>query len=358
MVKTLAICGLTLISIVLLAGQSATACTTFILRDGDRAVLGKNFDWFADPGQVHVNQRGLEKEALRYPGGEPAEWVSKYGSVTFNQAGKEIPVGGMNEAGLVVESMWLDTTEYPEPDERPQVSQAQWIQYQLDNNATVAEVIASDSLLRISPNSATTHFLILDGAGDVAVIEFLEGQMVSYLGDDVAFEALTNSNYRGSAGCFMRGGLTGGNTSLGRFVKATSMVRDFEGGGGDTLIDYSFEILDEVFEEVTPEHFTRWNAVYDFSEGRIYFRTHDSRSVKFIDVADLDFTCGSRRVVIDVHTKDPGRVNERMVDYTADLNREIILETFALYRENGFMDVPESTLLELATYPDGFDCGE
>ena len=322
--------GLILVSIALLSAAGVTACTTFVIRDGDRAVFGKNLDWFADPGLVIVNQRGLLKEALAGREGEAARWASKYGSVTFNQAGKELPLGGVNEAGLVVETMWLDTTRYPEPDARPRVIETQWVQYQLDNHSTVAEVITSDSLVRISPTSVPTHFLILDGAGDVAVVEFLEGKMVSYAGDYVYFEVLTNSEYSGSAGCFMRGGLTGGNTSLQRFVDATAMVRDFEGGEGDTIIDYSFKILEKVAAEVTPEHFTRWSIVYDFSGGRIYFRTHTSPSVKHIDIADLDFTCGARRVALDIHTKEPGRVNERMVDYTAALNRELILETFEI----------------------------
>jgi penicillin V acylase-like amidase (Ntn superfamily) len=42
----------------------------------------------------------------------PAKWVSRYGSVTFNQYGCENPTGGMNEAGLVVEQMWLDESAY------------------------------------------------------------------------------------------------------------------------------------------------------------------------------------------------------------------------------------------------------
>ncbi len=358
MVRRPVICGFIFVSIALLSAAGVTACTTFVIRDGDRAVFGKNLDWFADPGMVMVNQRGLAKEALTQLDGKPPEWVSKYGSVTFNQAGRELPLGGMNEAGLVVESMWLDTTRYPEPDARPSILETQWIQYQLDNHATVAEVVASDSLLRISTTSVPTHFLVLDGAGGVAVVEFLKGKMVSYVGDDVYFEVLTNSNYRESAGCFMRGGLTGGNTSLQRFVDATDMIRDFEGGGGDTLIDYSFGILEEVSAEVTPVHFTRWSIVYDFAGGRIYFRTHTSPYIKYIDVADLDFSCGSRRVALDVHTEDPGRVNERMVDYTVELNRDLILETFEIYRDNDFLDVSTPDLIELSNYPDEFRCVE
>ena len=54
-------------------------------------------------------------------------WTSTYGSATFNQYGREFPMGAMNEAGLVVETMMLDETEYPEADSRPAINILQWI---------------------------------------------------------------------------------------------------------------------------------------------------------------------------------------------------------------------------------------
>jgi choloylglycine hydrolase len=33
--------------------------------------------------------------------GKTISWISKYGSITFNQYGREFPTGGMNEKGLV-----------------------------------------------------------------------------------------------------------------------------------------------------------------------------------------------------------------------------------------------------------------
>ena len=41
--------------------------------------------------------------------------------------------------------MWLDSSEYPKPDGTPSVNELQWIQYQLDNFATVGEVLASQN---------------------------------------------------------------------------------------------------------------------------------------------------------------------------------------------------------------------
>ena len=83
----------------------ARACSTFVIEDGTRRVFGKNYDWDVADGLVIVNKRGMAKRALiAGPAGTEAaaEWVSRYGSVTFNQYGRELPCGGMNEAGLVM----------------------------------------------------------------------------------------------------------------------------------------------------------------------------------------------------------------------------------------------------------------
>src|SRR5919107_239450 len=82
----------------------ARGCTTFCLTAGDGVYFGKNYDWDFGRGFLFVNKRGLAKTAmLDAPRQRPAEWVSKYGSLTFNQYGREQPHGGINEAGLVVE---------------------------------------------------------------------------------------------------------------------------------------------------------------------------------------------------------------------------------------------------------------
>jgi penicillin V acylase-like amidase (Ntn superfamily) len=87
-----------------------------------------------------------------------AEWVSRYGSVTFNQYGREMPNGGINEAGLVVETLMLPRARNPAPTTGRAVIVA-WVQYQLDNSGTVAEVIASDANVRISSGHADADAL-------------------------------------------------------------------------------------------------------------------------------------------------------------------------------------------------------
>src|SRR4051812_18474579 len=175
------------------------ACTTFFLQKNGQMVFGKNYDWMTGTGVVNTNLRNLAKSSLPLDGGSMLKWTSRYGSVTFNQYGKEFPNGGMNEKGLVVELMWLAESRYPAPDERGSINVLQWIQYQLDNCATVEEVIATDKNIRITPTGTPQHYLVADRKGGVATIEFLKGKMVVHTGNELPYPVLSNSSYQVSA---------------------------------------------------------------------------------------------------------------------------------------------------------------
>jgi len=59
-----------------------------------------------------VNKRGVSKTAMPSdssdrPNVSLLAWTSKYGSVTFNGFCREMPGGGINEAGFVIEPMLL-----------------------------------------------------------------------------------------------------------------------------------------------------------------------------------------------------------------------------------------------------------
>src|SRR5688572_29038273 len=100
------------IAFMLLLVYSAAAfpCSTFLLNKDGQLVFGRNYVWVSGNGMLVVNTKGVKKMAQLTEGENPAKWVSKWGSITFNQFGKEFPHGGMNEAGLVIELMWLDET--------------------------------------------------------------------------------------------------------------------------------------------------------------------------------------------------------------------------------------------------------
>ncbi len=103
--------------------------------------------------------------------------------------------GGMNERGLSLTTMSLDETRQPTADARPPLDSGEWVQYILDTCATVEEVIATDSQVRIF---TVDHYLIGDRFGNAAVIEFLDGRMVSHTAPNLPVAALTNNVYEDS----------------------------------------------------------------------------------------------------------------------------------------------------------------
>ena len=96
-----------------------------------RPAFGRNYDFEFGDALVVINPRGLRSDADVAGAGPKARWVARHGSLTFNQYGVGFPTGGVNEAGLVVELMWLEGTRYPETDARPALSTLEFIQYLL-----------------------------------------------------------------------------------------------------------------------------------------------------------------------------------------------------------------------------------
>lgn len=348
------------IFIVLIFPGVALPCTSFVIDEGKGPVFGRNLDYHIGYGMAIVNKRGVEKTAVSFA--QPARWVSKYGSVTFNAYGREMPMGGMNEAGLVVENMWLDKTQYPPEDStetRPTVNSLQWIQYQLDTAGTVKEVIESDEQIRIYDPAATIHFLICDGGGDCAVVEFLDGAMIVHRGADLPVRVLTNSTYDSSVEFLDRFDgnreaqdyLAGGRT-LGRFVTASGMVDSYEPESHDAAIDRSFEIL----EKVSFQEFTRWSIVYDIANGLIYFRTKTNAERRTLDLSRLDFACGTPVMVHDLDAQAAGDITGAMETYSFETNRDLIMKAFG---ETEFLkDTPVQVLEMLARYPDTLPCSQ
>lgn len=83
--------NLLFILVLFIIAESSLACTTFCINHEGQILFGRNYDWVTGVGIVHTNQRGLIKTSMRTSDEEPLSWVSKFGSITFNQYGKEFP---------------------------------------------------------------------------------------------------------------------------------------------------------------------------------------------------------------------------------------------------------------------------
>src|SRR5262245_7325107 len=314
--------ALSVLGVAALTVTPASSCTTVCLREKDRAVVAYNYDFHAPEGLVLVNKRGTRKvSSVRSQG---ATWTAVHGSVTFNQFGRDNPMTGLNEKGLMVSQMWLDETRYPPADGRPVVGILEWIQYQLDRHASVAEVVANVEAVR-PMSRITIHYLVADASGDVATLEYLDGKLVVHRGATLPVRALTNSTYADSVAALERARRAGevptSVSSLDRFVRAATLA---ETGHGDPVAR-GFEVL----ARVAQPDFTRWSIVYDLGAGEVHFRTQGNQAIRRIALARLDFSCATPVRMLDVTAGTAGEVGPAFVDYSTIRMRALMEATFS-----------------------------
>jgi len=325
----------------------AEACTTFCLQRGPAGVFGKNYDWNLGDGLVIVNKKGVAKRSILPDG--PARWTSKYGSVTFNQYGREFPSGGMNEKGLVIELMWLDGTRYPAPDSRPTLNCLEWIQFQLDNADTVDAVLANAEKVRIT-SEAGLHYLVCEPGGRCATVEFLNGKLVPHSGKTLPVPVLANSTYADSLGFLERqGDGAQGSSSLARFARASKMIEDYPARGGVGPVQYAFQVL----ASVAQPH-TQWSIVYDQRARRVHWKTRAHPRPRWIDFAALDFSCATPVRMLDANDKVQGDVTRRLAEYRPEKNRDLV--TRAIRGTPFLADTPAEEIEATVRHPQQSSC--
>jgi choloylglycine hydrolase len=316
-------------------------------------VFGKDYDWNTGAGLVTINPRALEKSAVTTSSAEtPATWTAKFGSITFNQYGVEMPNGGLNEKGLAIEIMWLASTQYPPADRRPVVNELQWIQRALDLFATVDELALDAPKIRVSKVYANVHYLACDARSDCASFEYLDGQLVITRGSSMPGKALANDTYADSArylatftGFGGTADLPSSTSSLDRFARASILA---QATSGTTVPESAFTILESVASWSTV-----WSIVYASTTGTAYFRTAAVPNVKSTSLSAFSLACGTRKV-LDIDMDASGDVGASFADYSQAANRQLLTRSMAdmdLQRfPAGFVDL-------LVAYPDSLHCG-
>lgn len=332
---------------------SIFGCTTFCLKNKGETLFGKNYDWMIGDGAVFINRRGVSKWSGIEGEKNIAKWTSKYGSVTFNQYGWESPSGGMNEAGLVIELMWLDDTKYPTPDARPAIDVLEWIQFNLDTAATAADVIKNSESVRIA-SRVNLHYLVNDKQGNAATIEFLNGKLVAHTGEKLTVAALANDTYERSLNYSGMAPAARSESSLDRFTRASTKTLQFAESTKTEkeALEYAFDIL----KDVAQKNSTQWSIVYDQRRGRIHFRTRKTPEIKSIDIKAFDYSCSSQVKMLDINAAQTGDVSHHFKAYTRAANRDLIERAF-----NGtdfLRGVPSAARDGLAAFPEKFACGE
>lgn len=181
----------------LLSASLVGACTRAVyLGPGNMVVDGRSMDWMEDPGtDLYLFPRGMQRDGAT--GANTVKWTSKYGSVIASFYGVA-SVDGLNEKGLAANVLYLSSSKYGEPGDRPTLSIAAWGQYVLDNFATVNEAVAAlekepfTIVAPVLPNGspAVGHLAISDLSGDSAIFEYVDGKLVIHHGRQ--YQVMTN----------------------------------------------------------------------------------------------------------------------------------------------------------------------
>lgn len=335
--------------------NESSGCTCFSLERDAGVLVGRNYDWDFSDGLVLVNKRNVKKPYGVFSRGSDAGWSSKYGSVTFNQYGRDFPQGGINEMGLVIEILWLNGTVFPPDDDRIDLGSTQWIQYQLDMSASVAEVLESFDRVQVL-GEVEIHYFLTDRSGAAASIEFLEGKRVVHVsGESMPATVLTNHSYSRSKEYLLGHKGWGGSNdapqstrSLDRFVRAASLKLELDKKSRE--VESVFQILDAVSQG---EH-TQWSIVYDPNRLRVHFKTQRCRAVKRIDFDALDFACTSPVLMVDIDSDGAGSLADRWEEYTRDANLGLIKRSFG--KTSFLQQISEEALGVIASHPDRSIC--
>jgi len=221
--------------------QQAGACTRVVYQGLNGLIItARSMDWKSDiPANLWIFPKGIERNGEA--GSNSISWKSKYGSVvtsSWDIASSD----GMNEKGLVGNLLWLAESVYPEFNENTNekgLAISLWLQYALDNFATVTEAVdafGKNEFTIVSSHIpgtdifATVHLSISDAKGDNAIFEYIDGKLVIHR--DKSFVTMTNSPifeeqlaintyWDGIPGTIM---LPGTNRAADRFVRASYYI--------------------------------------------------------------------------------------------------------------------------------------
>jgi choloylglycine hydrolase len=153
---------------------------------------GRTMDWPESTQPLIVGfPRGRERDGISPAGfisdSNPLRWTSRHASLVTTIYGLGT-VDGFNEVGLAGHGLYLQETDFgPRDPAKPGVQAGLWLQYLLDQAATVAEALhlmEEIDVLKISArgHDANLHLALEDIGGDSAIIEFAQGRPVIHHG--------------------------------------------------------------------------------------------------------------------------------------------------------------------------------
>ncbi len=293
----------------------AKACTRVVYQGTNGTIItARSMDWKDDiPANLWILPRGMERKGE--VGKSSIQWKSKYGSV-ITSSWDIASSDGMNEKGLVGNLLWLaesDYTKFDKDKKTPGLSVSLWLQYVLDNYATVQEAVtalAKEEFVVVSSDIpgtnkfVTVHLSISDKTGDNAIFEYINGKLV--INHDRSYTTMTNSPifeeqlaintyWKGIPGTIM---LPGTNRAADRFTRASYYIDAIPKTDNIKIaIPSVFSVIRNcsvpfgIASETEPNiSSTRWRTVADQKNLVYYFENVLNPNVVWVDFSKIDFS--------------------------------------------------------------------
>ncbi|KAG2783156.1 hypothetical protein PC129_g14143 [Phytophthora cactorum] len=336
--------------------SSANGCSDFLLSAGGSSqsvISGRSMDFEADlDTALEVIPRNTHFQELPVSGCPDCpdfEWQNKLGFVAANVYGVNVAADGLNEAGLSAAWLYLDATEYPNPENgignfnesKPVVTSI--CSYILGNFATVDEVKkgleqvqlagingeVAQKLLHVpvpadgKAHSAPLHVSVHDHNGNNLVIEFLQGNPIFHdnpngvLTNDPPLEeqlTLLNKHLSEATGTVNTGDLVpGGYGPAERFVRLSVLNRKVSEGYSAPTVHASYveateeqrvvsdalHLLNTVVRPPMGEA-TQWSIVRDHKRRMLYIRSTANQLLRRVSLDMLDWADPHARRLIPV----------------------------------------------------------
>lgn len=295
--------------------KAAIACTRVVYKGPNGIVItARSMDWRSEiPANLWLFPRGIERNGE--VGTSSIKWKSKYGSA-ITSSWDIASSDGMNEKGLVGNLLWLAESTYPKFQKNGTtrgLSLSLWLQYALDNFATVAEAVTAfgknefvvvSSDIPGTDRFATVHLSMSDATGDNAILEYIDGKLAIHHSKD--YVAMTNSPifedqlaintyWKGIPGTSM---LPGTNRAADRFVRASYYIHAIpQTDNTRVAIASVFSVIRNcsvpfgIASETEPNiSSTRWRTVADQKNLVYYFDNILNPNVVWVEFSKLDFS--------------------------------------------------------------------
>lgn len=352
-------------------------CTSIKLKNSQSIILAQNYDFYYGHGAVFSNQRWISKAALSdsltkegYETGvhTSAVWVSKFGSITFNQFAKELPICGINEKGLAIVSMRHNVEKWTYITGENEITELQWLQMQLDLYATVDEVVAHLDSISYQVKMFPMHYHISDKTGRSIIVEYENGALVTYDDQDICAcgnaSIMTSQEFAKKYKNIPPEEIELKEPILDRAAKAILLSQKYNNTweSRTPLSQKAFEILGSVSLQVKFYDLFRWigkwvppsqtflQVAFDTQHMKVFFKTKNNTAVREIDMWEVHFESQLPSLAYDIESSAPGNITNKLHEYTRADNERIVKKSFAPMKK----EFPPEEQEELIEYPDVF----